>query len=87
MPLPFQDLPCLIRTLGSLKIWNVKTTACIRTLDCGHAICSTFLPNDRQVSGSCEINQYHLMGAVHTDRSWDEEWRDINLRLGLCFIG
>lgn len=34
---------------GSLKIWNVKTTTCIRTLDCGYAICSTFLPGDRQV--------------------------------------
>ncbi|KZW04132.1 WD-repeat-containing protein [Exidia glandulosa HHB12029] len=35
---------------GSLKIWNVKTTACIRTLDCGYAICSTFLPGDRQIA-------------------------------------
>lgn len=34
---------------GSLKIWNMKTTACIRTMECGHAICSTFLPGDRQV--------------------------------------
>ncbi|TDL29382.1 WD-repeat-containing protein [Rickenella mellea] len=35
---------------GLLKIWNVKTTACIRTLDCPYAICSTFLPGDRQVA-------------------------------------
>ncbi|KAI0776016.1 WD-repeat-containing protein [Trametes elegans] len=35
---------------GSLKIWNMKTTACIRTMDCGYAICSTFLPGDRQVA-------------------------------------
>jgi U3 small nucleolar RNA-associated protein 12 len=34
---------------GSLKIWNMKSTACIRTLDCGYAVCSTFLPGDRQV--------------------------------------
>lgn len=34
---------------GSLKIWNMKTTVCIRTMECGHAICSTFLPGDRQV--------------------------------------
>lgn len=34
---------------GSLKIWNMKTTACIRTMECGHAVCSTFLPGDRQV--------------------------------------
>ncbi|SCV71583.1 BQ2448_3171 [Microbotryum intermedium] len=34
---------------GSLKIWNLKTTKCIRTLECGYAICSTFLPGDRHV--------------------------------------
>ncbi|CAK5262742.1 unnamed protein product, partial [Mycena citricolor] len=33
---------------GSLKIWNMKTTSCIRTMQCGYAICSTFLPGDRQ---------------------------------------
>ncbi|KAI0693786.1 WD40 repeat-like protein [Cytidiella melzeri] len=35
---------------GSLKIWNMKTLACIRTMECGYAICSTFLPGDRQVA-------------------------------------
>ncbi|KDE09424.1 hypothetical protein MVLG_00327 [Microbotryum lychnidis-dioicae p1A1 Lamole] len=34
---------------GSLKIWNLKTTKCIRTMECGYAICSTFLPGDRHV--------------------------------------
>ncbi|TFK28833.1 WD-repeat-containing protein [Coprinopsis marcescibilis] len=35
---------------GSLKIWNMKTTACIRTMDCGYAVCSLFLPGDRHVA-------------------------------------
>ncbi|KAA1466214.1 WD-repeat-containing protein [Dentipellis sp. KUC8613] len=35
---------------GALKIWNMRTTACIRTLECGPAICSTFLPGDRHVA-------------------------------------
>ncbi|KAF8895924.1 WD-repeat-containing protein [Mucidula mucida] len=35
---------------GSVKIWNMKTTSCIRTMDCGHAICCTFLPGDRHVA-------------------------------------
>ncbi|KAL0949715.1 hypothetical protein HGRIS_009754 [Hohenbuehelia grisea] len=35
---------------GSLKLWNMKTTACIRTMDCGYAICSTFLPGDRHIA-------------------------------------
>ena len=28
----------------------MKQLACIRTLDCGYAICSTFLPGDRQLA-------------------------------------
>ncbi|GHJ85005.1 hypothetical protein NliqN6_1407 [Naganishia liquefaciens] len=34
---------------GSLKIWNLKTGACIRTMECGYAICCAFLPGDRHV--------------------------------------
>lgn len=35
---------------GSLKIWNLKTTACIRTMDCPNPVCTTFLPGDRHVA-------------------------------------
>ena len=38
----------------------MKTTACIRTIDCGYAICSTFLPGDRHVSISDHTSWYHL---------------------------
>lgn len=34
---------------GSLKIWNLRTQSCIRTLDCGYALCSSFLPGDKIV--------------------------------------
>lgn len=34
---------------GSLKIWNARTQTCLRTLDCGHALCLTFLPGDKIV--------------------------------------
>ena len=34
---------------GSLKIWNMRTQSCIRTLDCGYALCATFLPGDKIV--------------------------------------
>ena len=45
---------------GSLKVWNVKTQSCIRTLDCGYALCSAFLPGDKIVvvgnrSGELEL--------------------------------
>ncbi|EJD53684.1 WD-repeat-containing protein [Auricularia subglabra TFB-10046 SS5] len=50
LSLSYDDLLLASASNGSLKIWNVKTTACIRTLDCGYAICSTFLPGDRQIA-------------------------------------
>ena len=34
---------------GSLKIWNFRTQNCIRTLDCGYALCVSFLPGDKIV--------------------------------------
>lgn len=34
---------------GSLKIWNVRTQTCIRTLECGYALCVAFLPGDKIV--------------------------------------
>lgn len=34
---------------GSLKIWNVKTSTCIRTFECGYGLCCSFLPGDKIV--------------------------------------
>ncbi|KII95241.1 hypothetical protein PLICRDRAFT_34085 [Plicaturopsis crispa FD-325 SS-3] len=64
----------------SLKIWNLKTTACIRTMDCGYAICSAFLPGDRHIAigtKSGEILLYDLASSslietikAHTGTVW-----------------
>jgi U3 small nucleolar RNA-associated protein 12 len=45
---------------GTLKIWNVKTGTCLRTLECGYALCCAFLPGDKIVvvgtkSGALEL--------------------------------
>lgn len=32
---------------GALKIWNVRSRQCIRTLECGYALCCSFIPGDR----------------------------------------
>ncbi|KAF2146767.1 uncharacterized protein K452DRAFT_323857 [Aplosporella prunicola CBS 121167] len=45
---------------GSLKIWNVRTRTCLRTLECGYALCCSFLPGDKIVvvgtkSGELEL--------------------------------
>lgn len=29
---------------GTLKVWNLKTRMCLRTFDCGYALCCRFLP-------------------------------------------
>ncbi|EPE26792.1 WD40 repeat-like protein [Glarea lozoyensis ATCC 20868] len=45
---------------GGLKIWNVRTSSCIRTFECGYALCVAFLPGDKIVvvgtkSGDLEL--------------------------------
>lgn len=45
---------------GSLKIWNIRTQTCLRTLECGYALCCSFLPGDKIVvvgtkSGELEL--------------------------------
>ncbi|KAJ7499020.1 WD-repeat-containing protein [Mycena latifolia] len=65
---------------GSLKLWNMKTTSCIRTIQCGYAICSTFLPGDRQIAVGTktgEILIYDLASSslvetiqAHTGTVW-----------------
>ena len=58
----------------------MKTLACIRTMECGYAICSTFLPGDRQVAvgtKSGEIFVYDVASSslletvkAHTSTVW-----------------
>ncbi|KAG4305834.1 hypothetical protein PORY_000744 [Pneumocystis oryctolagi] len=38
---------------GNLKIWNIKTGKCIRSLDCGYALCCSF----------CLENKYVILGT------------------------
>lgn len=45
---------------GSLKIWNVKTTKCLRTMECGYSICSAFLPGDRHIVIGTKSGELHL---------------------------
>ena len=58
----------------------MKTFSCIRTMDCGYAVCSTFLPGDRQVAvgtKSGEILVYDIASSsllesitAHTATVW-----------------
>ncbi|EMC95327.1 hypothetical protein BAUCODRAFT_536540 [Baudoinia panamericana UAMH 10762] len=52
---------------GQLKLWNLKTQSCLRTLDCGQALCSAFLPGDRIVllgTKSGDLEMYDIATAT-----------------------
>ncbi|KAK6337946.1 hypothetical protein TWF696_001419 [Orbilia brochopaga] len=52
---------------GSLKIWNVRTGSCVRTFECGYALCCAFLPGDKIVvvgTKSGELELFDVASAV-----------------------
>ncbi|KAI9684182.1 MAG: hypothetical protein M1829_003452 [Trizodia sp. TS-e1964] len=60
LALSFDDRMLASASSGCLKIWNVKTNTCIRTFECGYALCCAFLPGDKIVvvgtkSGELEV--------------------------------
>ena len=61
---------------GSLKIWNVRTQNCIRTLECGYALCSAFLPGDKVVvvgnrNGELELFDIASSSLIETVKAHD----------------
>ena len=61
---------------GSLKIWNTRTQTCIRTLDCGYALCSSFLPGDKIVvvgnrNGELEVFDIASSTPIETVKAHD----------------
>lgn len=61
---------------GGLKIWNLRTQSCIRTLDCGYALCSAFLPGDRIVvvgnrNGELELFDIATSSSIETVKAHD----------------
>ncbi|KXX78292.1 WD repeat-containing protein 3 [Madurella mycetomatis] len=52
---------------GSLKIWNIRTQTCIRTFECGYALCCAFLPGDKVVvvgTKEGELQVYDIASAA-----------------------
>ena len=61
---------------GSLKIWNVKTASCIRTFECGYALCCSFLPGDKIVavgtkSGTLELFDVASSAMIESTQAHD----------------
>ncbi|BEJ00040.1 hypothetical protein CcaverHIS631_0410820 [Cutaneotrichosporon cavernicola] len=56
---------------GTLKVWNMRSTACLRTMECGYALCCTFLPGDRHVvvgTKAGELLLYDVAASVLLQR-------------------
>ena len=49
---------------GGLKIWNVKTRSCIRTFECGYALCCAFLPGDKIVVVGTKAGELELFDVA-----------------------
>ncbi|KAK6582292.1 hypothetical protein PZA11_004700 [Diplocarpon coronariae] len=49
---------------GGLKIWNVRTRTCIRTFECGYALCCAFLPGDKIVAIGTKPGQLELFDVA-----------------------
>ncbi|ORX92914.1 Utp12-domain-containing protein [Basidiobolus meristosporus CBS 931.73] len=54
-----------------LKIWNVKTNACIRSIECGYALSAAFLPGNRHVvigtkTGELEIFDINASSMIES---------------------
>lgn len=49
---------------GSLKVWNVKTQVCIRTFECGYALCCAFLPGDKIIVVGTKSGELELFDVV-----------------------
>ncbi|KAL8686622.1 MAG: hypothetical protein Q9218_006977 [Villophora microphyllina] len=61
---------------GALKIWNVRTRSCLRTLECGYALCSSFLPGDKIVvvgnrNGELEVFDIASSTLIETVKAHD----------------
>lgn len=61
---------------GGLKIWNVRTRSCIRTFECGYALCCAFLPGNKIVivgtkSGELELFDVASAALLETMKAHD----------------
>lgn len=45
---------------GLLKVWNVRTQSCLRTLECGQSLCCAFLPGDKIVLVGTKTGELEL---------------------------
>lgn len=55
---------------GTLKVWNIKTRKCLRTFDCGYALCCRFLPGGFLIvvgTRNGELQLFDLASSIMLD--------------------
>ncbi|PNI26423.1 WDR3 isoform 5 [Pan troglodytes] len=66
------NIAVLSAAADSVKIWNRSTLQCIRTMTCEYALCSFFVPGDRQVVIGTKRG-FVTGGADKSVKFWDFE--------------
>lgn len=61
---------------GDLKVWNVQSGNCVRTFECGYALCCSFLPGDRIIvvgtkTGELELYDVASASSIDTVKAHD----------------
>ena len=64
MALSSDDKMLVTASSGALKLWNVMTQSCLRTLDCGQALCCSFLPGDKIVLLGTKTGELELFDVA-----------------------
>ena len=64
MALSSDDRMLVTASTGALKLWNVLTRSCLRTLDCGQALCCSFLPGDKVVLIGTKTGELELFDVA-----------------------
>ncbi|TIA86921.1 hypothetical protein E3P81_04111 [Wallemia ichthyophaga] len=61
---------------GQLKVWNMKTQACLRTIDCGYAISVAFLPGNRSIVIGTKSGNLQLYDLISSTQIADVDAHD-----------
>ncbi|GBC04191.1 hypothetical protein RclHR1_05560011 [Rhizophagus clarus] len=69
----------------TLKIWNMRTTSCIQTMECGYALCSAFLQENRYVivgtkSGHLELFDIASASLIESIEAHDKAIWSLQVR-------
>lgn len=61
---------------GSMKVWNIKTQTCIRTFECGYALCCAFLPGDKVVVVGTKAGELQLFDVASASLLYNVQAHD-----------